>query len=356
MSAMAPRAAVRTLALTSALLAASCALVAPLDGLTGGAGGTDAASERSGFDAGPGDDAAADTAGDAPRDATADTKATTDATADASAGKDAPADGATDGTADAADATDATSPKDATGAKDGPTQPDTGADTGPDAPSSVYRAAVLADTPLAYWRLDETSGTVAHDATGHGHDGTYVGTFTLGQTGALAGDADTAVGLDGVSGHVDVGLAFDFSPSLPFTFEAWVKLTTIDTTYRHVVTNMQYGVGGMPFTGTYIVYVQSADKLGLERWSSGTTELAVESPTFTATNVWAYVVGTFDGTTGTLYVNGIAQAAASSLAGTTASGVDVVWGDLLAGTLDEAAVYDHALPQARVTAHYAAAQ
>ncbi|HEY1692130.1 MAG TPA: LamG domain-containing protein [Polyangiaceae bacterium] len=350
MSAMAPRAA---LLLTSALLAgswslvAACSLVAPLDGLAGGSGGGDAASERSGLDAGSGGDAASDAANDAPRDATADTKGPADAASDGTAGKDAPADGAKDGTADATDAT---------GVKDGPPQPETGADTGPDAPSSVYRAAVLADDPLAYWRLDETSGTVAHDETGHGHDGTYVGTFTLGQPGALAGDPDTAVGLDGVSGHVDVGLAFDFSPSLPFTLEGWVNLTTIDATYRHVVTNMQYGNGGMPFTGTYIVYVQGSEKLGLERWSSGTTELAVESTTFTATDVWAYVVGTFDGTTGTLYVNGVSQAAATSLAGTTASGVDMVWGDLLAGTLDEIAVYDHALPQARVTAHYAAAQ
>ena len=70
---------------------------------------------------------------------------------------------------------------------------DASADSPADAPSSVYRAAVLADSPLAYWRLGETSGTVAHDETGNGHDGTYVGGVTLGQPGALTGDANTAV-------------------------------------------------------------------------------------------------------------------------------------------------------------------
>src|SRR5262249_35831706 len=37
-----------------------------------------------------------------------------------------------------------------------------------------YRAVVLADQPVAYWRLGEASGALhARDETGHGHDGTY---------------------------------------------------------------------------------------------------------------------------------------------------------------------------------------
>ena len=43
------------------------------------------------------------------------------------------------------------------------------ADSGP-----TYRDEVLADNPLAYYRLGETSGTVALDETGHGHTGTPV--------------------------------------------------------------------------------------------------------------------------------------------------------------------------------------
>jgi hypothetical protein len=41
------------------------------------------------------------------------------------------------------------------------------------AQAADYQDAVLADGPLSYWRLDETSGTVAQDATANDRDGTY---------------------------------------------------------------------------------------------------------------------------------------------------------------------------------------
>src|SRR5207249_3771764 len=41
-------------------------------------------------------------------------------------------------------------------------------------PTTPYPTAVLADNPVAFYRLDEASGTVAHDYWG-GHDGTYHG-------------------------------------------------------------------------------------------------------------------------------------------------------------------------------------
>jgi len=56
-----------------------------------------------------------------------------------------------------------------------------------------YRDAVLALLPAGYWRLGESSGTVAADVSGHGLTGTYVGAPTLGAAGALAGDSDTGM-------------------------------------------------------------------------------------------------------------------------------------------------------------------
>ena len=38
---------------------------------------------------------------------------------------------------------------------------------------SPYFAAVLADTPVAYYRLGEASGTTATDASGNRHDVQY---------------------------------------------------------------------------------------------------------------------------------------------------------------------------------------
>jgi hypothetical protein len=66
-----------------------------------------------------------------------------------------------------------------------------------------YVDEVLADSPLAYWRLGEPSGATAADSSGNGHDGTYEGSPTLGVSGSVAGDADTAATFDG-SQHIQM--------------------------------------------------------------------------------------------------------------------------------------------------------
>src|SRR5213593_2714324 len=67
-----------------------------------------------------------------------------------------------------------------------------------------YRASVLADHPVAYWRLNEATGAVMADASGNGNDGTYAGAVTLGQPGALTSDGDTAVGFNPTGGAASV--------------------------------------------------------------------------------------------------------------------------------------------------------
>jgi hypothetical protein len=45
-----------------------------------------------------------------------------------------------------------------------------------DGPRISYEATVLAESPTSLGMLNETSGTVANDATGNGNTGTYTGT------------------------------------------------------------------------------------------------------------------------------------------------------------------------------------
>jgi len=59
-----------------------------------------------------------------------------------------------------------------------------------------YRDAVMADSPLAYWRLGEKTGTAIADSSGHGSNGqTSAGAIDVRGTskpGLLVGDTDTA--------------------------------------------------------------------------------------------------------------------------------------------------------------------
>jgi len=91
--------------------------------------------------------------------------------------------------------------------------------------SSAYRDAVLAKSPIAYWRLGETAGPTAADETGNGHDGTYLGNPTLGQPGAILGDSNTAVQFTGAN-YVEIPDSADFSQptsTVGLTVEAWMR-------------------------------------------------------------------------------------------------------------------------------------
>lgn len=71
---------------------------------------------------------------------------------------------------------------------------------------------------VAHWRLDETSGNIAYDSSGNGHDGTLQGDaqWTSGRIGG-------ALDFDGSDDYVDIA----YSPALSlneFTFSAWVNI------------------------------------------------------------------------------------------------------------------------------------
>ena len=76
--------------------------------------------------------------------------------------------------------------------------------TGPGATTSTsrYISTVQADSPAAYYQLDETSGTVAADSSGNGNNATYVGSPSLGQSTSFGAVAPTAVAIERIEpGH-----------------------------------------------------------------------------------------------------------------------------------------------------------
>lgn len=220
--------------------------------------------------------------------------------------------------------------------------------------SLPYRDTVLSDSPAAYWRLGETSGTSAADASGNGRTGTYVGSPSLGQQGALVGDASTAVAFNGSSQYVSVPYSATLNPTR-FSVEAWAYVTGGDGTYRSVVTSRDYAAGA--FHRGYVLYA------GSEFWEfwlgTGPGWDSVYGPAVTK-NVWTHLVATYDGTILRFYVNGLlAGSKAMTLSANTARTLRIAAGNtegpvnfFFPGRVDEVSVYPDALPEARVLAHY----
>jgi hypothetical protein len=91
---------------------------------------------------------------------------------------------------------------------------------------SIYEKAVLAKKPVAYWRLGEAQGPAAVDHTGNGHHGSYKGTPTFQERGAIKGDANTAIKLEGKHSYIEVPDHKDFSQPTSgkgLTVEVWVR-------------------------------------------------------------------------------------------------------------------------------------
>ena len=229
--------------------------------------------------------------------------------------------------------------------------PDTG---GPDASNTAYAAAVRADRPLGWWRLDERSGTKAKDEAA-AHDGTYVGSVTFRAAGAIVGDPDTAVALDGTSGALRIADTFDASGTQPFSIELWLNPTS--TSGDHRLASRRTGNSE---TGYRFMF--SGDQLRLERWQDGGLSGAAALAPLPKLNRWTHVVGTYNGAVLRIYADGAEVGSGSSPGAVSASSAIFVWAsnsladaDYFAGSVDELAIYDHALEPDRIAAHTRAA-
>ncbi len=211
---------------------------------------------------------------------------------------------------------------------------------------STYRDAVLDDHPDSYWRFGEARGVyTAHDEVTSGsiwNDG------TTGLPGALAGDPNTAVSLDGYTSlFAGYGLQ-DFGGHAPFSLEAWIDPRRLNENTRRVFSS-EDAVGG------YLVGVRAGalvfSRFANGRWSTITTDVT--------SGRWTHVVATYDaGHVMRLYVDGVRVNALASTISLPTAGRELRIGSLrgrwrfYAGTLDEVAVYRHALDAGRVAEHY----
>jgi YD repeat-containing protein len=86
---------------------------------------------------------------------------------------------------------------------------------------SAYRGEVIGTAGLHnYWRFGEKSGSTFADAVGSS-PATAQGGFTLGATGALEGDLDTAATFDGATGAASANV--DLSGTSQLTVEFWLN-------------------------------------------------------------------------------------------------------------------------------------
>jgi hypothetical protein len=161
------------------------------------------------------------------------------------------------------------------------------------APTSAHAAFGLASE----WLLDEGTGTVARDTSGNGLDG---------ELGAGAAAPRWVFGLDGLAlrfdGDDEVRMPDSTGLEPPrLTVEAWVRSAGTPGTFRYVVSKGATGCS----TSSYGIYTGSTG--GLAFYVNGPSGYVVSAQAPAAAvwdGRWHHAVGTYDGVTVRVFVDG----------------------------------------------------
>ena len=233
-------------------------------------------------------------------------------------------------------------------------------DTSNGVSGASYVSTVLGSSPVGYWRLGDPSGTSAVDASGNGNAGTYNNGVVLGVSGALLGNSDTAVGLDGNDDFVQVPRLIEDD----FTIEFWLN-TTQNTSFCSTAqwwcgAGLVDGEVGGP-ANDFGVSLRN----GQVYFGTGDPPNSRDVSIFggnVADGNWHHVVATRDQSSGALELFVDGQSAATGTGGTTSlnSPARLTIGQLqtdnqrFAGEIDEVAVYTSVLSDTQIQSHYQA--
>jgi hypothetical protein len=225
-----------------------------------------------------------------------------------------------------------------------------------------YPATVLADGPLACWRLNETSGTVANDATG-----AFNGTYASGATPGVAGPRPPAfAGFEitntGAEFYYNTANSFVTVPALNLrtntvTFLAWLYPIGSQANYSGLLmTRAGSTQAGLGYT--------TANQIGYT-WNGNTT-WTFQSSLVPPQNQWSLVAMVISPAQAVLYLlttNGV-QSATNAIAhqkeiwdGTAQIGNDAGGGSgsrTFNGVMDEVAVFNKSLSFSALTNLYQA--
>ncbi|HEV8606351.1 MAG TPA: right-handed parallel beta-helix repeat-containing protein [Tepidisphaeraceae bacterium] len=230
--------------------------------------------------------------------------------------------------------------------------------TGPTTPTllgSEYQNVVGADSPYAYYRLGEAAGTTAFDATSNHRDGTFVNGVVLGQPGAVSGNSDTAMRLDGTNDFVQLPSGFaDFSNGI--TMEAWVNPTNQANFSR--IFNLGSGQGNdLILVGRYST---TADTLFVQTYNGTTAGTTLTFGGILDLNRWTHLaVSITQSGSVQVYKNGrlVGSGQTAALRNVTRTSNTIGKSDYptdayFAGGIDEAAIYDKTLSADRIASHF----
>jgi hypothetical protein len=231
-----------------------------------------------------------------------------------------------------------------------------------------YSSTVQSFNPIMYYHLNETAPVpIADQAVNLGTLGAAVNGFYSGAVnvnyfhptaGALAGSSDGAATFSGLAGTLIVPYAASLNPTV-FTAEVWLSPADLDGTIAGP-THCAFSCGDFaaPRAG-WLVY-QSGEGWNLRMYNQNglNVSLSISGGGPPVAGSWYHVVVAFNGTTATLYINGVSVASGNPLSYVPGTAGNLTVGGradssfFWNGNADELAFYPTALSAAQILTHY----
>ncbi len=219
-------------------------------------------------------------------------------------------------------------------------------------------APAYASSPLAgWWPLYEGSGTTAHDGSGNRDNGTLSGNANW-----ASGYFGSALSFDGSSGRVDVPNSPALQPGNSVSVGAYVKANGTPGAFKYIVAKGDNAC----FASSYALYTGANSGLEFYVSQNGgmTYNISPDAGAGIWDGNWHFVVGTYDGHSVRLYVDGkqvgSGTAATGSISYNLPNGNDLWLGHYdgcqgfdFQGSIDEPTVWSTALSAQQISGGYA---
>ena len=213
---------------------------------------------------------------------------------------------------------------------------------------TISQAAVPSITNLvSYWNFDEGSGTKAYDYMKLNNATLYNNPVWVN------GKIGKALKFNG-SNYVEAPFSSSLNLSKQITITAWINPSSI-TSYSRVVTK-SHTSDALPYT-LYGLLFDNANHIRLEI-AKGGTQNAVNGKTTIPLSTWTFVVGTYDGSTMKIYVNGVLDTSSSLKGSIDTNNMPLSIGrsgfgsDYFTGMIDEVQIWNRALTAGEVLNEY----
>ena len=175
-----------------------------------------------------------------------------------------------------------------------------------------YVATVQADSPVGFWRLNETFPMdTASNVVNAGLNGVYLNNPKHQIAGALAASGNAATAFDANNNLMSVVYSATLNPSV-FTAEAWLEPTAVMAPGEIEGCPMSSAYTASPYQG-WLIY-QNSTNFEFQTYNANGTTAAVDIPggPVITPYTWYHVAVSWDGSVGRMYVNGVLAGASAS--------------------------------------------